>query len=80
MTQKMKALNFKISEDLHTKLKSVAISKKTNVAELVRGFIEEKINALDMEAAREHLMRIPPAERLNLIHEVEEEEKKAAKK
>ena len=56
----LKSLNFKIPEEMHTKLKSVAISQKTNVAELVRGFIEEKINALDMEAAREHLMEYRP--------------------
>ena len=74
-----KVINFRVPAEIHRKLKTVAVSQGTTITKLLNGFIKEKIDSLDREALAGQLRNIPQEERLDLIHEIEEEERQMSK-
>lgn len=77
---KSKVLNFRVDEELHARVKSVAIAKQQTVTQLIRTILRNHIDTYAEDALVDELRKISPEKRLNLIHKIEEEEKEMSVK
>ena len=74
MEEKMVQFNFRLPERELMTLKSVAISCRMTVTEILRKLISEKIAQFEKEDLIERLWNIDPVDRLNILHKIQAEE------
>ncbi|MDZ7699494.1 MAG: hypothetical protein U5R49_22000 [Deltaproteobacteria bacterium] len=70
---KTKILNFRIEEELHAKVKSVAIASRKTVTELIVDIIRDNIDQYSENALMDQLKQLPTKKRDELLKKLESE-------
>ena len=70
-----KVVGFELEERTYDRLKVVAVSQGKTVREILTTFIEDYITQAEKEDLIEKLRAIPPEDRLDLIHKINDEER-----
>lgn len=70
----VKTVGFELEEERWARLKTIAISQKKTVRQTLTQLIEDYISMADREELIDKIRKIPPEERLTLIHEIKKEE------
>lgn len=75
-----KVVGFELEERTYDRLKVVAVSQGKTVREILTTFIEDYITQAEKEDLIEKLRAIPPEDRLDLIHKINDEERQEEQK
>ncbi len=68
-------VNFTIERELYSRFKTVAMAQRKTVKDLLREVIEKHTQSFEHDQLVEQISKIPPEERLGLIHAANQEER-----